>query len=130
VRTSRRASLARAPSHRESVGKHRYLVANVQEILDIGPDEDEHTDGAAVDRDAARKGKSAVVKTTSRSTVFLPAIGLVHAEELKPDDLVGVNKDSFIVLSKLPVECVPSRPGRAQGCVFCARTSYPYSPAR
>jgi hypothetical protein len=29
-------------------------------------------------------------------------IGLVPAEELKPSDLIGVNKDSFLVLDTLP----------------------------
>lgn len=31
-------------------------------------------------------------------------IGLVEPEELKPGDLVGVNKDSYLILEKLPVE--------------------------
>jgi len=34
----------------------------------------------------------------------LPVIGLVDAEDLKPGDLVGVNKDSYLVLDKLPAE--------------------------
>ncbi len=76
----------------------------MQEIIDAIPEDEETKDGSAEDRDSGRKGKSAVIKTTSRTTVFLPAIGLVPAEELKPDDLVGVNKDSFLVLSKLPAE--------------------------
>ncbi|CDJ36604.1 26S protease regulatory subunit 6a, putative [Eimeria mitis] len=37
-------------------------------------------------------------------TVFLPVIGLVEADQLKPGDLVGVNKDSYLVLDKLPAE--------------------------
>lgn len=80
-----------------------HLVANVSEILDMEPDEDED-DGAAQDLDLAQKGKSAVVKTTTRQTIFLPVIGLVDADELKPNDLVGVNKDSYLVLDKLPAE--------------------------
>lgn len=51
-----------------------------------------------------RKGKCAVVKTSTRQTVFLPLIGLVPPEELKPADLVGVNKDSYLILDKLPTE--------------------------
>jgi ATP-dependent 26S proteasome regulatory subunit len=48
-------------------------------------------------------------------TVYLPVVGLVPAEELKPGDLVGVNKDNFLVLEKLPTECVaPAR------CVVCS----------
>ena len=39
-----------------------------------------------------------------RQTIFLPVAGLVPAEELKPSDLVGVNKDSYLVLDKLPNE--------------------------
>lgn len=35
-------------------------------------------------------------------TVFLPIIGLVPHEELRPSDLIGVNKDSYLILDKLP----------------------------
>lgn len=80
-----------------------YLVSNVIEILDIDPQGDED-EGANVDLDSQRKGKCAVVKTSTRQTYFLPVIGLVEPEELKPGDLVGVNKDSYLVLEKLPVE--------------------------
>ncbi|PAA70600.1 hypothetical protein BOX15_Mlig020714g3, partial [Macrostomum lignano] len=79
-----------------------YLVSNVIELLDI--DAAEEADGANVDLDSQRKGKSAVIKTSTRQTYFLPVIGLVPPEELKPADLVGVNKDSFLILEKLPAE--------------------------
>merc|ERR1719428_1903002 len=80
-----------------------HLVANVAEILELEPDEDDE-DGATQDIDMMRNGKSLVVKTTTRQTIFLPVIGLVEAEDLKPNDLVGVNKDSYLVLDKLPAE--------------------------
>ncbi|RNA05090.1 26S protease regulatory subunit 6A-B [Brachionus plicatilis] len=80
-----------------------YLVSNVIEILDIDPQGDEE-EGANVDLDSQRKGKCAVVKTSTRQTYFLPVIGLVEPEEMKPGELVGVNKDSYLVLEKLPVE--------------------------
>ena len=51
-----------------------------------------------------RKGKCAVIKTSTRQTVFLPLIGLVPAENLQPGDLIGVNKDSYLVLDALPAE--------------------------
>ena len=57
-----------------------------------------------MDLDAQRKGKCAVIKTSTRQTVFLPLIGLVPAESLKPGDLIGVNKDSYLVLDTLPAE--------------------------
>ena len=79
-----------------------YLVGNVVEVLDMDPDEDE--DGGAIDLDSQRRGKAVVLKTSTRQTVFLPVIGLVPAEELKPGDLVGVNKDSYLILDKLPAE--------------------------
>ena len=49
-------------------------------------------------------GKCAVVKTSTRQTYFLPVIGLVDPENLKPGDLVGVNKDSYLILETLPSE--------------------------
>lgn len=79
-----------------------YLVGNVVEILDI--DKEEEEDGANVDLDSQRKGKAVVLKTSTRQTVFLPVIGLVAAEELRPGDLVGTNKDSYLILEKLPAE--------------------------
>lgn len=57
-----------------------------------------------MDLDSKREGKCVVLKTTTRQTVFLPVIGLVDANELKPADIVGVNKDSYLILDKLPAE--------------------------
>jgi 26S proteasome regulatory subunit T5 len=97
-----------------------YLVANVVEvrlclclqpvsfhnfaskILDVDPEGQE--DGANQDLDSMRKGKTAVIKTSTRQTVFLPLIGLVPPEQLEPQDLIGVNKDSYLVLDTLPAE--------------------------
>ncbi|CAI6365753.1 unnamed protein product [Macrosiphum euphorbiae] len=72
-----------------------YLVSNVIELLDVDP-QDTEEDGAVVDLDSQRTGKCA--------TYFLPVIGLVDPEQLKPGDLVGVNKDSYLVLETLPAE--------------------------
>lgn len=79
-----------------------YLVANVVEIVD--PYVDENEMGSARDSSALPEGKGAVVKTSTRQTVFLPIPGLVRANEVKPGELVGVNKDSYIILEKLPAE--------------------------
>lgn len=80
-----------------------YLVSNVIELLDVDPQEEED-DGAVTVLDNQRKGKCAVIKTSTRQTYFLPVIGLVDAEKLKPGDLVGVNKDSYLILETLPAE--------------------------
>ncbi len=45
-----------------------------------------------------------MIKTSTRQTIFLPLIGLVPTESLKPADLIGVNKDSYLILDKLPAE--------------------------
>jgi 26S proteasome regulatory subunit T5 len=74
----------------------------IDQILDMDPEADE--EGAARNDDASRKGKCAVIKTSTRQTVFLPIIGLVPAEKLRPTDLVGVNKDSYLILDTLPAE--------------------------
>jgi 26S proteasome regulatory subunit T5 len=81
-----------------------YLVGNVVELLNMDPTEEAAEDGANVDLDATRVGKSAVIKTSTRQTIFLPLIGLVDPEKLKPSDLIGVNKDSYLVLDTLPAE--------------------------
>lgn len=111
-----------------------YLVANIVELLEVEEEDeegedDEENEGTGsnlkgednnsmdVDTDnsianstktnrkpSKKMMKCAVVKTTTRTTSFLPLIGLVDSETLKPGDLVGVNKDSFLVLDTLPSE--------------------------
>ncbi len=76
-----------------------YLVGNVVEVLEMQPEEDEEDDGANVDLDSQRRGKCVVLKTSTRQTIFLPVVGLVDAEALKPADLVGVNKVNYICRS-------------------------------
>ncbi|KAL2164726.1 hypothetical protein VTH06DRAFT_21 [Thermothelomyces fergusii] len=81
-----------------------YLVGNVVELLDLDPTAESSEEGANIDLDATRVGKSAVIKTSTRQTIFLPLIGLVDPNKLKPGDLIGVNKDSYLVLDTLPAE--------------------------
>ncbi|KAE9553352.1 hypothetical protein FO519_003415 [Halicephalobus sp. NKZ332] len=78
-----------------------YLVSNVVELLEL--EELQEEEGANVDLDA-HKTQCAVIKTSTRATYFLPVVGLVDPTDLKPGDLVGVNKDSYLVLEKLPAE--------------------------
>lgn len=101
----------------------------IVQLLDIEK-EDVDEDGANADLDAQREGKSCVIKTSTRQvliqslweslsffskqqplffffqTIFLPVAGLVDAKTLKPGDLVGVNKDSYLILDTLPAEYV------------------------
>ncbi|CAN6252910.1 unnamed protein product [Urochloa humidicola] len=81
-----------------------YLVGNIVEILEMNPEDEAEEDGANIDLDSQRKGKCVVLKTSTRQTIFLPVIGLVDPDKLKPGDLVGVNKDSYLILDTLPSE--------------------------
>lgn len=85
-----------------------YLVGNVVEVLEPdaedGLEDEEVEEGAATDVDAQRKTRSAVIRTSTRQTIYLPVPGLVDTDELKPSDLVGTNKDSYLILEKLPAE--------------------------
>ncbi|KAA3472256.1 26S protease regulatory subunit 6A-like protein [Gossypium australe] len=67
-----------------------YLVGNIVEILEMIPEDEAEEDGANIDLDSQRKGKCVVLKTSTR--------------QLKPGDLVGVNKDSYLILDTLPSE--------------------------
>ncbi|KAL6055991.1 26S proteasome regulatory subunit 6A [Balamuthia mandrillaris] len=78
-----------------------YLVANVVELIDAEPEVTE--DGSSMEADA-HTDKCAVIKTSDRKTIFLPVIGLVDHTKLTPGDLIGVNKDSYLVLDTLPPE--------------------------
>ena len=73
-------------------------------MLDLKEEDDIEDDGANVDLDSHRKGKCTVIKTSTRQTIFLPVVGLVDADKLEPGDLVGVNKDSYLILDTLPAE--------------------------
>ncbi|ELR15479.1 26S protease regulatory subunit 6a, putative [Acanthamoeba castellanii str. Neff] len=80
-----------------------YLVANVVELIDAEPEEEE--EGSTMELDAhPATGKCAVIKTSDRKTIFLPVVGLVDPAELRPADLIGVNKDSYLILDTLPPE--------------------------
>ena len=83
-----------------------YLVGNVVEVLEPDAEDglDEEEAGGAEDVNAERKTRSAVIRTSTRQTIYLPVPGLVDTDELKPSDLIGVNKDSYLILEKLPAE--------------------------
>jgi len=84
-----------------------HMVANIGEILEPEEDQDEGKDGSGFNSNSNKKEepqKALVIKTTGRHTVYLPCTGLVEVEDLKPGELVAVNKESYIVFEKLPAE--------------------------
>ncbi|KAL3085504.1 hypothetical protein niasHS_009431 [Heterodera schachtii] len=82
--------------------KMPWQVANVVEILDLADDQAEGVEeGSSSDLDALQK-RGAVIKISKGLVMFLPRIGLVGPDELKPGDLIGVNDDTFHIIAKLP----------------------------
>ncbi|CAK90486.1 unnamed protein product (macronuclear) [Paramecium tetraurelia] len=81
-----------------------YLVSNVVEILDIEAEDKDQQDQSVTDGYATISGKGVVIKTTTRQTIFLPVTGLLNASQLKPAELIGVNKDGYMLYEKLPTE--------------------------
>ena len=81
-----------------------YLVSNIVEILEVEPDEAELEDQGATDLNNQISGKCVIIKTTTRQTIFLPVPGFIAPEDLKPAELIGVNKDNFLIYEKLPAE--------------------------
>merc|ERR1719309_543642 len=76
------------------------LVSSIREIIDVEPDELE-------DPEAYEKGefvKKVMIRTSTRVTYFLPQTALEHMANLKPGDLIAVEKITKNVISKLPDE--------------------------
>lgn len=80
-----------------------YLVASVQEVLENDSTET-NEDGSAMNVDVAKNSKAVIIRATTRRIIYLPVNGLVEVEKLKPGELIGVNKDSYLILDTLPVE--------------------------
>lgn len=93
-----------------------YMVATVGELLTPVDNEEAAKDGSGLGASDKKKpsskkeeeskvsDKAIIVKTTNRQSYYLPNTGLIDCKELKPGELIAVNKDSFIVYEKLPPE--------------------------
>ena len=81
-----------------------HLVSTVSEIFDLENQEQEEGTGLKQNKPQTEISKGAVIKTSTRNTIFPPVIGFVEPEELKPLELVGVNKDTYLIYEKLPPE--------------------------
>jgi len=81
-----------------------HMVANVGEILDVEDEENEESGSGMKDEKINKTKKALVIKTSARHTVYLPVIGMVEPSELKPGELIAINKESYIVYEKLPAE--------------------------
>lgn len=46
--------------------------------------------------------KSAIIKTTKRTTIFCPTTGFVPYEQLKPNDIIAVDNSTNLIYERLP----------------------------
>lgn len=85
-----------------------HMVANIAEILDVEDEDEEGKEGSGFaikkSEHQQKTKKALVVKTTGRGTYYLPVLGLVEVEDIKTNELVAVNKESYVVYEKLPPE--------------------------
>lgn len=54
------------------------------------------------DEETAEIMNSVVIKTSSRQNIFCPTSGLIPFKSLKPNDLIAVNRDTFLIYERLP----------------------------
>lgn len=81
-----------------------HLIANIAEIFPVDDVDDSGGKNVKTEKTPGFQGKAAIVKTSTRNTIFLPIPGIIDINDVKPMDLVGVNKDTFLVYQKLPAE--------------------------
>ena len=104
-----------------------HMVSNIGELIDVDdePEEGQEGSGFAIKKTAQQneKRKAVVIKTTSRQTIYLPVLGMVEPEDVKPGDLIAVNKESYIIYEKLP----PDYDSRVKAMEIDERPSEEYS---
>ena len=104
-----------------------HMVSNIGELIDVEeePEEGQEGSGFAIKKTAQQteKRKAVVIKTTSRQTIYLPVLGMVEPEDVKPGDLIAVNKESYIIYEKLP----PDYDSRVKAMEIDERPSEEYS---
>lgn len=81
-----------------------HLISNIAEIFPVEDTDDSGGINNKKEKTPGFQGKAAIVKTSTRNTIFLPIPGIIKIDELRPMDLVGVNKDTFLIYQKLPAE--------------------------
>merc|ERR1712137_156476 len=106
LRLDIRSEDARSKDNNEKVKLNKqlpWLVGHIVEVLD-NPEDAAIEDGSTAVTDDKNFGKAVVIKTSTRQTIYLPVPGLVDVDKLKPGELVGVHKDSYLILECLPAE--------------------------
>ena len=81
-----------------------HLISTVAEIFPIEDVDDSGGKNVKVAKTPGYQGQAVIIKSSTRSTIFLPIPGILDVKTIRPMDLVGVNKDTFLMYQKLPAE--------------------------
>lgn len=81
-----------------------HLISTLAEVFPVEDTDDSGGINVKKDKTPGYQGKGAIVKTSTRSTIFLPIPGLININDVKPMDMVSVNKDTYLIYQKLPAE--------------------------
>lgn len=86
--------------HDRAASKPAQKAEEADDVVDL-------VDGTGQPRPKLRKTaktitEGIVIKTTSRYNIFLPKTGAIPRSQLKPTDLVAVNRDTYFLYEKLP----------------------------
>jgi len=80
-----------------------WLIANIEQVLDKSSENDEFEDPAESMMNSPSNDKLVVLKLSSRLNLLSSNTGLIDFHDLKPGDLVGIRRDNFAIIEKLPV---------------------------
>jgi len=81
-----------------------WLIANIEQVLDKSSENDEFEDTAESMMNSPSNDKMVVLKLSSRLNLLSSNIGWIDFNDLKPGDLVGIRRDNFAIIEKLPIE--------------------------
>lgn len=93
--------------YKEKIKLNTQLPHLISSIAEIFPIEDTDESGGInnkKEKTPGFQGFAAIIKSSTRSTIFLPIPGIININDVKPMDLVGVNKDTYLIYQKLPNE--------------------------
>merc|ERR1712135_30404 len=80
-----------------------WIIANIEQVLDKSSENDEFEDTSESMMNSRSNDKMVVLKL-SRLNLLSSNIGWILFNDLKPGDLVGIRRDNFAIVEKLPIE--------------------------
>ena len=88
----------------ELFNERPWIIANIEQVLDKSSENDEFEDTAESMMNSPSNDKMVVLKLSSRLNLLSSNICWIDFNDLKPGDLVGIRRDNFAIIEKLPVE--------------------------